>query len=570
MTPPPGLKAGSEIRTLAALLARTAKATRLYPEGHEARRRLVSEAHASACELLGRAGAVEFTVEPSRLLVGELPVLEAHDRDDPIPGRLFEGGIRAITFLPSLNAEDLSRFLLCLYRAEHRSTEDDVATQLWIEGLPTIPHRTERLASPSAPATLPEDLRRDLTAGPETAWADPTRPEERESFCREAIESLRSRLTESEPDLFALTHEESVRLEAEIAALSHPAAHQDDEARLWRALLHDERDPLSSLSMVTRLANDLAMKLASGSLRGAAMLIEVLGELEARPENRPPELADAMRRTSSLELDPGTCSALLRQLDTPHSAALEELHELTAVLPPTAIPSLCEILGQLETADARYRLIDCLIPLASGHIELLTPFLRDERWYLVRNVALILGEIGNAEAIDSLRSAMRHEEPRVRKEVLKAVGQLGGYKARGILAHALKDKDAALRTWAARSLGTLGPDGAAPLREALEEKDFARREVEEQRAFYEAYAYAARREAVSYLASLLEPRGLFRGRVADPIRCAVLSALGWAGGPEAIEILEAAQRERSLEVRNAAESALARALGESGGEAKAA
>ncbi|MFN8547353.1 MAG: hypothetical protein U0527_05115 [Candidatus Eisenbacteria bacterium] len=185
-------------------------------------------------------------------------------------------------------------------------------------------------------------MTRDLVAEHEVAWADPTRPEDREAFCRDTVEALRARLTETEPDLFALTHEESVRLESEIAALSHPAAHLEDEARLWRALLRDERDPLSSLSMVTRLGSDLSLKLASGSLRAASALIEVLGELEARGESKPPELADAVRRTRSLELDPAPARRSFVS-STPPAAA----HSKSFPISPACFP------GPRSRASAR-------------------------------------------------------------------------------------------------------------------------------------------------------------------------------------------------------------------------
>ncbi len=557
-----GAKDWTDVRTLAALLAKTAKAARLYPPAHDARRRLTDEAFFVCHEILERAGTVSFTIEPMRLLVAGTVSLEVTDREEPIPGKLWSGGIRELTLERGVTAEDFHQLLLCLYQAEAARTsgQDDLSTLLWIANLRTIRHRGEPLSADTRATVLPDDLMSGGFQAIDAALHDPTQGHEVEELCQQTMERVRSRLDDAEPELFVLRESEKAALREELAAEEAPAAEWAGLAEITRRLLLTEREPEVLRSLVEMLRTRLHAQLSEGTLAEAADVATILRETAALPE-LDPEAHAAIDRTLSLDLEPGVFSALIRQLDVPNGTASAELDRLCQALPPHAISNLCEILGQLETAAARYRVIECLIPMSSEHIDLLSPFLRDPRWYLVRNVALILGEIGNAEAVDSLRGAMRHQEPRVRKEVLKAVGQLGGYKARGILAHALKDRDPALRTWAARNLANLGVDGAAPLREILEEKDFARRGIEEQRAFYEAYAYAAREEAVAYLASLLEPRGLFRARLADHLRAALLQALGWAGGPVAESILETHRNDRSPELRSAAETGLARLHG---------
>jgi len=85
------------------------------------------------------------------------------------------------------------------------------------------------------------------------------------------------------------------------------------------------------------------------------------------------------------------------------------------------------------------------------------PMLKDERWYVVRNMVTILGEIGSAEAVNALQTTARHPEPKVRKEVIKAFMKINTHAAENTLISLMDDDDEDVVKQAIYSWGPTAP-----------------------------------------------------------------------------------------------------------------
>jgi HEAT repeat protein len=90
------------------------------------------------------------------------------------------------------------------------------------------------------------------------------------------------------------------------------------------------------------------------------------------------------------------------------------------------------------------------------------------RWYFVRNLCLILGEIGFRGAVFGIARVLDHPDPRVRKEAIQALGKLKAPEAVPSLGRILMDeslfsskKDDSLRIEAASALFRIGGTEAA-------------------------------------------------------------------------------------------------------------
>ncbi|MEZ4653057.1 MAG: hypothetical protein R3E12_05470 [Candidatus Eisenbacteria bacterium] len=104
----------------------------------------------------------------------------------------------------------------------------------------------------------------------------------------------------------------------------------------------------------------------------------------------------ARARALSLGMQPAIATQIARHFESDPDA-IGELARMVRAVQPSAIPTLCEMLGSFESATARRRLIDLLVEIGPVTSALLQPFSKTS-WYLVRNVALILGEIGDEAA----------------------------------------------------------------------------------------------------------------------------------------------------------------------------
>lgn len=83
-------------------------------------------------------------------------------------------------------------------------------------------------------------------------------------------------------------------------------------------------------------------------------------------------------------------------------------------------------------------------------------------WYFLRNLAYILGRIGNETSADILQPLLLHKDKRVRTETLKSLIQTGGHKKGPILLSALPQADQDFRMNIIETLGKIRYADAVP------------------------------------------------------------------------------------------------------------
>jgi HEAT repeat protein len=111
------------------------------------------------------------------------------------------------------------------------------------------------------------------------------------------------------------------------------------------------------------------------------------------------------------------------------------------------------MLGSVEHRPARMMICDFLIANGRETVDLIGGFIYDKRWFVSRNVAMILGEIGNERGVTFLKKSALHTDARVRLETLRAAKRILGEDAERILRGFLNDPDVDLRKRALRALG---------------------------------------------------------------------------------------------------------------------
>lgn len=241
--------------------------------------------------------------------------------------------------------------------------------------------------------------------------------------------------------------------------------------------------------------------------------------------------------------------------DTPH----DELLYLLATLGTRAVSPLLERLKKEEDRSARRRLITALIRQGKDAVPLLLKALEDPRWYVVRNVALILGELRAEEAVDLLAGPLKHEDHRVRREVVRALSRIGGQKVSAPLLEALHDQDPVVCQSSIAALGTLKETRAIP---ALIEIASKPKDLDLQKAAIAALGQLGGAQAFRLLSTLLRRPGWLRSHTQEELRVAAAAALGRMRTAEAFEVLKAAAEAFRGRVRQACLQALVQHFGQ--------
>jgi len=152
--------------------------------------------------------------------------------------------------------------------------------------------------------------------------------------------------------------------------------------------------------------------------------------------------------------------------------ARHALFDACAQLGLPAAAALAEALSRTEDRFARRSYLDALVSMAPTSLPVVEAMLDDPRWFVVRNGAAVLGEVGDVRAVGLLTRALARPEPKVRREAIRAFAKLGGDDAGQLAFGMLDDPDAGVRAAAVATVGQLGVDRAVrPLMKMLDQED---------------------------------------------------------------------------------------------------
>ncbi len=208
-----------------------------------------------------------------------------------------------------------------------------------------------------------------------------------------------------------------------------------------------------------------------------------------------------------------------------------------------AVPPLVEILAEERQLALRKTAAVLLAELGRRHLKLLGERLGDSRWYLVRNLVSILGEIGDERGIDYLRGLQDHPDARVRREVVRSLGMIGSGKAARQLLAMLKDRDLEVQRMTIQWSATVGDPTLLPslIEIASQGSLFSARKTVLQKEAVEALGKFGSGEPVPLLASLVKKRWWLRRKTGAEIRNLALAALKEIGSEQALAVAASQQ-----------------------------
>jgi hypothetical protein len=252
-----------------------------------------------------------------------------------------------------------------------------------------------------------------------------------------------------------------------------PLLHATQTA-LELAAIHDDPETLGPLA--ERFESSFRALVLGTRLRPAIDLVERLQRLAADPD-RPDEarriLAGGLDRMASRE----GIASLVEVLGELSGGDVEASRRLVEVLGGGAVHSLLVALAEEEGRSRRHHLLDFIVSLGDRAIAPATALLTDARWYVVRNMLLLLRQIGDRSSLPQVRRLAVNADLRVKLEAIRSLFALDREPPTELLAAVIHDPDAKLAEAAVTLAGARGfLEAAAPLTDLLRPWDpFGRR-----------------------------------------------------------------------------------------------
>jgi hypothetical protein len=547
-------------------VARAVKSARLYRIENPMVEQLREQSWLQLEALLKEHGAWRLRITSDEIRLEDEVVVKGPHRapgqehvfggpEEHLPFLFYGDGIRGLTLLPKLQKREFESFFEALVLiGKGRNTQDDLMTLLWQANLGAIvlesvpPEQTIYLSS-----RRPVSQKNRGHRGQAFAWgatgteirADLGSVVGGQGLHRDTFDDWRL------PDVHAHSTQAYRALLPQVEASRERFKRQwsEEQSQPWpdqiatfiRCLLVADGSPEMRSAVGHGLVTWLGTSLQRASWDDAERALGVIREIDPDRVHTETEIADMM---AGLEGE-----VIAGQLDESDPNDQARFAALALAIGRPAVGLACMVMSLCERARPRAAATTALCFLCNDEPALLQPWIQDPRWYVVRNVVLVLGQIGGSGVVELLRQAADHPEPRVRREVVRALGSVSRAERTPILIQQLGTKDPQLISATLQLLiRERHPRVVKVLLDRIEARDFESLSEGVQHAFINALAEVADDAAVPALQRLLtRDGGWFAMRT--PTRDAAARILHRIGSEAAMAVLEAGLRSKTQVIR---------------------
>jgi len=208
-------------------------------------------------------------------------------------------------------------------------------------------------------------------------------------------------------------------------------------------------------TLLTRIDGLFRSLLASGRLELATTLAEDVRRVGDETAARPGVRA-AIDETRARMATSESVAAMLDAFTRSGSTSATVVRRLLDALGHAGAQGFLLALAGEKDKSRRRRILDLLVSLGPMIAPPAIELLEDERWYVVRNMIVLLQRVGDRSALASIRRAADHHDLRVRLEAIKWLLAYDPEVPRDLLEKAINDPDLKLAEAAIVLAGSYG------------------------------------------------------------------------------------------------------------------
>jgi hypothetical protein len=228
-------------------------------------------------------------------------------------------------------------------------------------------------------------------------------------------------------------------------------------------------------SVLTRLEGLFRSHLNAGEFDEALELVQRLQEIAGSTPSD--ELRHNIQASFGRLATGEMIQALIESLYSAPPEKTRSIQRLIETLGTGARRNLLIALTEEANRSRRRRLFDFITSLGPVIVPEVTSLLSDSRWYVLRNMIVMLRSVNDRTSLPEIRKLAAHGDLRVRMEAIKSLFTLDTGVTSEILENVIRDRDPKVAEAAIGMIGSFGiKEGVQPLLRVLEGSDvFGRR-----------------------------------------------------------------------------------------------
>ena len=499
-----------EITNYATILMELVKAVKMhnfYPQGHPQLESIFDKSYNQLRKSIDSAGEVKWRVDQRGFYFEQLPLAPGNPEIAALAKKLFFRRVKEITFTQRLAMNDIKIFTAAI-AAEPEELQakggiEAFFASLNVSGILLNEQHYEDIKK------LKDELEEKRTEEKTiTEDAAPQPPGESEKS----------------------KEEEEEKPEEEV---------QDDSLHTLLEKIHKETDDLKYTDLSIRIGEKASVLLSEGKAE------EVFPALFAfyRHSLAPTGKSENIRRTAlerlKLLLTRESLKYLAERAGAKEEAQRDVVNKILVIAGDEGASVLLDAIIDASEAITRRYLFNALVLFGPALRPLAEAKLGHSQWFVVRQMAALLGAIGGPEALPALEDAYNNPESRVKKEVLKSMVKIRTPRVTAFLLNVLKENDQSLVAHAIISLGIIkDPAGVEPLAELAIRREAFSEASEVSKEAIKALGIIGDPRAIPNLERILLRKVWFGKRSNEEIRSLAAYSLGMIATPEALKAVE--------------------------------
>lgn len=491
--------------------AKTVKAVSFYPEGHPNLEAFIEKTFDLLKNTMNEKGAIKLGVERTGFMDGKLAIGRSYNALVALAKDMFFKRIREINFTQNATLQEWKDFLSIL-----KMDTDSLKKAGGIEKLLLI----KEIKGIELNEMNYADIRKKVI-------------EIEEAKKKEELEKSQKEETTEEP---APKEEEIVQsMEEQLKAI--------EESKETIEVLLDKLDKEENTALYKTIANKIMEKTKplqeEKNMEGIFPVVITLTAHSAPENRRLPEQKDVASLCLKGLLNYDMTGYMITRLCSRHEERRKEIQKILILSGEEAMKRLLTSLVDRDDAYSRRQIFNALVMF--GEIVRLEAekCLDDKRWFAVRQMVSLLGEIGSTQSLEAIKRAFGHKDVRIKKEVLKAVAKIPSNESTAFLLKRLVEDNATLKLQAIISLGVLkDPAAVKPLGNMAMKRYFFNENIEIRKEAARSLGMVGDRTAIAILKNILQKRVFWGKKQHDEVRAVAAISLGKIGGKDIIDLLE--------------------------------
>ncbi len=568
----------AKIRQVADLfgqLIKTVKAKLVYPSSSKLPQQFMDRLNSEFEAALLEMPRLKFKIESDSVLFSKQLIYKAINKTENFAHPFFRDGIVELEFRNGLSYEELNKFVDVLSLVSRSANvEDDLATLLWEIGF-------EKISYKLMDDSLDIDTFEYGTGSIKTSIEQPDSgmgeifADENELELTDEDYDLDSEKNKAKkrpagyggvPDSVAdYINRISEYDESEKAAIAEIV--KQDEAFNFKKyvieilfeILGCENDTAGyneTLDLISKVRDDF---IKAGDMISAVSIFNLTRELAEALKNLGDEKEERILKFIKTFGASEKIRVIIEMLNNSKDINYSKVAEYLKMLSWEAIDPLVWGLGELEQYHARRAVCQALEVVAVENVDMLGKGTENPRWYVVRNVVMVLGKIGSDRALSYFQRTILHSDLRVRKETVVSAARIGIEKSADFLIMALKDDSENLQTLALKELVKQKAEAAfIPIEKMIDDRDFKNRSADQIKELLAAYAALGDLRSFDKLKKMSTSRSLLPSEKMERIKYYSIMALGYIKSPQAYQLLNKISTSRNNKIADAARRALNR------------